>query len=265
MRPGRLLTTLLILCALVTPRALATDSGADSFAADDAWVPPANELIGFHGIMFSDQAMSLPYSYLRQDSKLRDPTINPTCTSLSDPSCTPNENKHFVSVFHVCQVPTDKNCIETLEAVSSEGVRIAAQKIGSFPEEPLNSFKGSVGVHLPDGASSSIWSIPSAPHAGGDTYLLSVAAEGNLFQDSVVASIQSFDIVLAPVKIIATHNAGHCQVYLDPKVDCFAGYKSGYQRAHYANIVAGDWISTFAGSDCIHKCVDRSGIMRPKI
>ena len=161
---------------------------------------------GFHAIVFTDQTIALPYSYLVDPLKGKPVDTkstyldNPTCASFSDPSCHPVNGLGFSAVFGVCKEQTDKNCIQEVEAINSEGKRFKATRAGNFPESPLNPFEGNPTRHLPNGASASLWRIPEAPHPGGDLYLLSASVRGEI-HGYENANVETFLMNLSPVKI----------------------------------------------------------------
>ena len=71
---------ILILATLLLPQTTFAQDSADEFKQDDSWIFPSWYQPGLQGVLFSEQTVSLPFSYLAQANKDIFPlTEDPTC------------------------------------------------------------------------------------------------------------------------------------------------------------------------------------------
>ncbi len=124
---------------------------------------------------------------------------NPTCENLQDPRCS-SGNIQYQAILPFCTGPNDVNCTEDVGIVDETGKKTSAVFSRYFPTKAQNQFAGDVQSKLPSGVAGSLFSLPSAPHDGGDTYYLSVKMNGG---GSNLNSIRltDFSIQLSPVKL----------------------------------------------------------------
>lgn len=124
---------------------------------------------------------------------------NPTCANLQDPKCASGDIR-YQAILPFCTSPSDLYCTEDVGIVDEAGKKTSAVFSRYFPEKAQNQFEGDIWRNLPSGVAGSLFSIPSAPHDGGDTYYLAVQANGfgtNL--DSI--RLTDFSVQLSPVKL----------------------------------------------------------------
>jgi hypothetical protein len=124
---------------------------------------------------------------------------DPTCANLQDPRCASGAVS-YEAVVPFCTGPSDVNCTEEVGIIDESGKKTAAQFGRYFPLKALNQFVGDPVYSLPSGGAGSLFSLPSAPHDGGDTYYLRVQMNGS---GSSLNSIRlaDFSVQLSPVKL----------------------------------------------------------------
>jgi hypothetical protein len=124
---------------------------------------------------------------------------DPTCANLQDPKCA-SGSVRYEAVVPFCAGPSDVNCTEEVGIIDESGKKTAAQFDRYFPLKAQNQFVGDPAYKLPSGVAGSIFSLPTAPHDGGNTYYLSVQMNGN---GSSLNSIRlgDFSVQLSPVKL----------------------------------------------------------------
>ena len=261
MRVARLVISLLVLFAFPTTSALAEDaSPASNSGTSDGWIQPPEiwYQAGSHGVIFNEQPVSLPWSALIQQNLIPAEYLSagvspqdPTCEAVSSKKCDSNAFRTFRAVIPVCTQKTDINCIESLKATGIDAAISSANFVDYFPKKPLNAFVGDAKLHVPDGSSTSIWSIPKYPHAGGDLYLVNVAVQGDISSPFIPAKINNFEMSIWPVSFVNRTICG-------PDSKSFANCDAGWQfdaNYSYKNF----WNSTEGfGSDGVHNCVAKS-------
>ncbi len=195
--------SLSILCILAVTFGFATSSKASVPSVGDpgkAWSIPNNDLQGQHILQFVDTFPGEPGSDLVPNSlRAKYNDENPTCSSLQDPKCASSEVS-YQAVVPVCKDSSDVNCTIDMGIIDSNGKRISANFNRYFPTKSLNQFTGSPENKLPSGGPGSIFSIPDAPHDGGDKYYLSVLMNGYGASGKGM-TMSDFSVKLYPVNL----------------------------------------------------------------
>jgi hypothetical protein len=93
------------------------------------------------------------------------------CTGISDPACANANYWQAYSMFPACTSDLQNDCIQEITATKDDGVPLEVIKGEKFPGPGSQDFAGDPTWNLAPGAQTSIYRIPGAPHAGGDTYL----------------------------------------------------------------------------------------------
>ena len=180
---------------------LVSGSSADLIDADESFATPNDWQAGQHNVLFTDQATGELFSTLFDEAKTQDKTVDPTCKSLLDSTCT-SQNLRFQALIPVCQSSADLNCIVSVTAKKEDGAEIAAEFSRYFPTKAQNAYEGSVEKKLPTGATSSLFTIPGVTHNGGTSYLASVYMAGNVNKQSG-ATLSEFSARITPVQLQA--------------------------------------------------------------
>ena len=179
---GTMKKSLSILCILAITFGFAASSKASVPSVGDpgkAWSIPNDDLKGQHILQFVDTFPGESGSdLLPANSYGRYNDENPTCEGLNDPKCAYAEVR-YQAVVPFCKDASDVNCTEDMGIVDSNGKKTSGTFDRYFPSKSLNQFVGSPENKLPSGGPGSIFSIPEAPHDGGDKYYLSVSMTGS--------------------------------------------------------------------------------------
>ena len=166
------------------------------------WSVPNDADRGQFIMRFIDTSSSEPGSMLIPDALMtRYNDADPTCANLQDPKCA-SGNFSYQAVIPLCVGPSDVNCTEEVGIIDESGKKTPAQFDRYFPLKAQNQFEGNPQFKLPSGVAGSLFSLPSAPHDGGNSYYLSVVMKGSA---SNLNSIQlaDFSVQLSPVKLEA--------------------------------------------------------------
>jgi hypothetical protein len=109
----------------------------------------------------------------------------------------------FYAILPRCESAASVDCVESISAKTGSGAIEQAQFDRYFPASGLADFVGSPEAKIPNGASSSLWNIPSAPHAGGSGYLAVVSVSGRADSSRTSGGSPIVHASLYPVKIVA--------------------------------------------------------------
>ena len=193
---------------------------------------PASPGPGYGGVYIEDDI-----SHTRRVSTLSIPSKNLLCSSTTETSCA-DQAVQFYAILPRCVSSDSVDCIESISVKSSAGAIEQAQFERYFPEQGLADFTGSAEAKIPSGASSSLWNIPSAPHAGGNEYLAVVSVSGSADSRRNVIQSPIVHASLYPVQIVAGKfsrnvpfgNGGVSHRSVDPWANC-ASIDEGYCAA----------------------------------
>jgi hypothetical protein len=200
-----ILTALLLLPAIASADSSPSQANAAFIDPDEGWaLPNSSGDVGSQNALFIENS-GVAYSALIDASKLTNrpgvPQGDPTCSSTSDEKCN-FSNFSFTAQIPVCQMATDQNCIESIGAIDEK----SEDHIGAFqsyyPAKAQNEFVGNPAWKLPSGVSGSLFTIPGANGATGNTYYVSVvlAGHGNKNQNPIT-TLDGFTASITPVQI----------------------------------------------------------------
>ena len=165
-----------------------------------SWAIPNDGERGQHVQEFLDTQPGELTSFLIQNnvySKYNDE--NPTCSSLADTKCA-SGNIAYQAALPFCKDGTEVNCTSDFGTIDSAGKKTSAVFSRYFPLKAQNEYVGDSRYKLPSGVAKSLYTIPQAPHDGGDTYLLSVLLQGGGNSlDSI--SLADFNVRIYPIKL----------------------------------------------------------------
>lgn len=203
MRPfrGKTLSSLTVigfLVAFTLPQAQAT--------TDEQWIktaPPTSE--PSWGIaMVEDTGDQSPSSYLlsikaEEYKTERGKVLSvKACKNYTKAECPPTEFQSYAAALSACDNNADDNCVLDVSARKANGTKLDVKFVRNFPAEHKYKFLGDSSVGLPNGDTTYLVRIPDAPHAGGDTYLISVVLNGTR-----LPSVKSFKTGTFEARIFA--------------------------------------------------------------
>jgi hypothetical protein len=102
------------------------------------------------------------------------------CSSLNDPICAKMNVFKARAMMPLCVTEIETNCIESISAVNAAGQSLPVQTGEKFPGAQLQDYVGDPARKLPSGGPAPLVTIPGAPHAGGDKYILIFNHDGVL-------------------------------------------------------------------------------------
>ena len=172
------LTVFGLLVAFALPQAQAV--------SDEQWTktPPPTSEPSWGIAMVEDTGDQSPGSYLlsikaEEYKTERGKVLNvKTCKNYNERECPRSEFQSYAAALSACDNNSDDNCVLAVSARKANGTKLDVEFVRNFPEENRNKFVGDSSVGLPNGDTTYLVRIPGAPHAGGDTYLISVVLNG---------------------------------------------------------------------------------------
>lgn len=190
-----------IVAAFISVGLVASSSAAINSVGDPgrSWAQPDDGIVGQHIQQFIDAAPNEIPSFLVQDTYGNDTKEDPTCTSINDAKCA-GKNLNFSAVLPRCTSDSDINCTVDVGIITSEGVKTSALFGRYFPNKAQNQYEGDPARDLPSGVAGSIYSIPQAPHDGGDKYYVSVVVKGGVSSSGQVWS-SGIEARITPIAI----------------------------------------------------------------
>jgi hypothetical protein len=162
-----------------------------------SWSVPNDDALGIFVQQFLDTSPGEPGSQLIGPPYSRYSEENPACASLSDSRCA-SEN-FYEAVIPFCTSTSEIYCTSDIGIIDSAGVKTSAAFSRYFPTKAQSQFIGDSSKNLPSGVAGSLFTIPSAPHEGGDLYYLSTVMNGFGRNGSHV--LTGFSVKLYPVKL----------------------------------------------------------------
>ena len=193
----------IVVLALVA--AMAPSFAADAPSFDEEWVQTAPETVGLIGINTQASVQAMTYSsYLLS---LRGTTSHVdfagTCTSLADENCLTWDKLQYRSDLQPCSAATPSDCFNGLIVRDSNGKDVPATLVTDAIAPLSQIFTGSPEKNLPTGGAPLVFSIPGAPHSGGDLYMVKPDLVGMLEKGDEKFKVMKLEAVIVPVKKVA--------------------------------------------------------------
>ena len=196
-------SVLLIAVALVSP---ALAYSADSIPEQWATLPAPGA--GYIGYQANESAManteaSTWVNYTsdtgKYDGKVTKVAI---CNTGSEDGCTFSVYSSYRAVLPVCADATDINCISEIFATDANGKKLTVGSAKVFPANNPQAFAGNKALNVPRGSGAALVSIPGAPHAGGDQYLVKTTLSSSRMGDQTTFITPRLTASISAVKII---------------------------------------------------------------
>ena len=204
-----------IVAISVALMAAASPAFGDVTSFDEEWVlQPAFDndgvLPGFIGVDSrpSEQLLAFPSYYDSFEGPIGNPTAINICSSSSDEKCKNFTLQNVRAELVPCSAEEVSDCLNALIVRDANGKDIPATLTTGLMAPVATVFKGDASLGLPTGGNPLIYSIPGAPHAGGDLYLV----KPDLFlmrnAPSEKFRLNKFEAVIYPIKRVALTRPG---------------------------------------------------------
>ena len=201
----------LVIAALLAPTlSHAADPVDEQFQS--LAMPGANSL-GFQAneSNFSKTEVSSWFNFTTDDGT---PTGKVTkiaiCNTGTEAGCEFSVYAMYRAVLPACIDAADTNCLSEITAVDASGKSLKVNPLSTFPTLRYEDFAGDPNQGVPRGSGAVLVSIPEAPHAGGDNYLMKLTVTSNRTpQSGGVYGVPSISASMMAVKIVEGNFQGN--------------------------------------------------------
>lgn len=166
---------------------------------DEQWPSGHASVPGLHGIEFdanSGQQDKVSVLFCGQsDGGTR------LGTDVAKSPCSTTTGYSFRAVLGPCTTSRTVDCVESVSSTSSGASAVAGTFSRHFPAVGANDYVGSAAAGVPDGLPPGIWTLPGAPHAFGNEYLVSVQITGMMANGDALKPLRSFSASINPVSM----------------------------------------------------------------
>lgn len=168
-------------------------------------MPGANSL-GFQAneSNFAKSEVSTWFNFTTSDGTASGtPTKITICNTGKEPGCEFTVWAMYRAILPACVGTSDTNCLSEITAVSADGKSLKVNTLSTFPTFRYEDFEGDPAQGVPHGSGAVLVSIPEAPHAGGDNYLMKLVVTSNRTPESGgVYGVPSISASMMAVKIV---------------------------------------------------------------
>lgn len=199
----RIIVGLVIAAFLAPTLSHAADSVDEQFQS--LAMPGANSL-GFQAneSNFSKTEVSSWFNFTTNDGTPTGKVTNiAICNTGKEPGCEFSVYAMYRAVLPACIDTADTNCLSEITAVDATGKSLKVNTLSTFPTLRYEDFAGDLTQGVPRGSGAVLVSIPEAPHAGGDNYLMKLTVTSNRTPESGgVYGVPSISASMMAVKIV---------------------------------------------------------------
>jgi hypothetical protein len=194
---------LLISVVLIAPTLA---HGADSIP--EQWAPlsaPGAGYIGYEAneAAFANSEASTWINFTsdngKYDGKVTKVAI---CNTGAEDGCAFTVHSFYRAVLPVCTDGSDINCISEIFATDANGKKLAVSSATVFPKDNPQAFAGNKALNVPRGTGAALVSIPDAPHAGGDKYLIKTTLSASRTNEQSGFETPRLGASISAVKVI---------------------------------------------------------------
>ncbi|MSO33151.1 MAG: hypothetical protein EXQ80_01840 [Candidatus Nanopelagicaceae bacterium] len=148
---------------------------------DEQWKRTAASKPGQYGILIQQSLELLRFSsYLISLDGSKDKVESViACKSFTDPLCAKTVVQQMSANLQLCSEKITSECVTGMSARNAAGKELKVNYEGPIESSLIYDFAGDATKGLPTGGPPLIFSIPEAPHAGGDKYMLKVEMQGS--------------------------------------------------------------------------------------
>jgi hypothetical protein len=197
------LGALLISVALIAPTlAHGADSTPEQWASLTA---PGAGYIGYEAneAAFANTEASTWINFTSDNGKFNGKVTKVAiCNTGAEDGCAFTVHSFYRAVLPVCADASDINCISEIFATDANGKKLTVGAASVFPKDNPQAFTGNKALNVPRGTGAALVSIPDAPHAGGDKYLVKTTLSSMRVNDQAIFDIPRLSASISAVKII---------------------------------------------------------------
>ena len=168
-------------------------------------MPGANSL-GFQAneSNFAKTEVSTWFNFTTSDGTPKGSVTNiAICNTGKEPGCAFTVWATYRAILPACVGTSDTNCLSEITAINADGKSLKVNTLSTFPAFRFEDFEGDLAQGVPRGSGAVLVSIPEAPHAGGDNYLMKLVVTSNRTQESGgVYGVPSISASMMAVKIV---------------------------------------------------------------
>jgi hypothetical protein len=124
------------------------------------------------------------------------------CNTGAEDGCTFTVHSYYRAVLPVCTDGSDINCISEIFATDATGKKLTVSSATVFPKDNPQAFAGNKALNVPRGTGAALVSIPDAPHAGGDKYLIKTTLSASRSGEATSFETPRLGASISAVKII---------------------------------------------------------------
>jgi len=124
------------------------------------------------------------------------------CDTGSEEGCEYTIYSSYRAVLPICVDAADINCVSEIFATDASGTKLAISPATVFPTSSPQAFAGNKSLNVPRGSGAVLVSIPGAPHAGGDQYLVKATLSSTRVGDQTTFITPRLSASISAVKII---------------------------------------------------------------
>lgn len=207
---ARIVIGILITCLAIPSSSIAADTVDEQFQSPT--MTSANTL-GFQAneSNFAKSEVSTWFNFTTSDGTPSGKVTNVAiCNTGKEPGCDFSVWAMYRAILPACINTSETNCISAVTAVGADGKSLTVNTLSTFPALRYEDFAGDLALGVPRGSGAVLVSIPGAPHAGGDKYLLKMTVTSNRTQESGgVYGVPSLSASMMAVKIVEGNFMGN--------------------------------------------------------
>ncbi|MEI7797780.1 MAG: hypothetical protein WCI68_03340, partial [Actinomycetes bacterium] len=148
---------------------------------DEQWKRTAPSKPGQYGILVQQSLELLRFSsyFISLDGSKDKVESVTACKSFTDPLCAKTVVQQMSANLQLCSEKIISECVTGMSARNAAGKELKVNYEGPIESSLIYDFAGDPTKGLPTGGPPLIFSIPEAPHPGGDKYMLKVEMQGS--------------------------------------------------------------------------------------
>jgi hypothetical protein len=199
----RIIIGILVACLAIPSMSIAADTPDEQFRSPIINTP---NTLGFQAneSNFAKTEVSTWFNFTTSDGTPSGKVTNVAiCNTGKEKSCEFTVWAMYRAVLTSCVDSSDINCISEITAINGEGKSLKVNMLSTFPAFRYEDFAGDLAQGVPHGSGAVLVSIPEAPHAGGDNYLMKLVVTSNRTPESGgVYGVPSISASMMAVKVV---------------------------------------------------------------